>query len=100
MTTTIRRSQDLNLEQIINQTFKFEEALHSALEEVGERFGLYDIMARCGPITPDCLATQAGISQRAARAWLDALAAGDCVQRYTSADLYCLWSPWPPHYRG
>jgi hypothetical protein len=44
MTSTVQRSDNLNLEQIINQAFNFEEALHSALEEVGERFGLYDII--------------------------------------------------------
>lgn len=96
-TSTVQKSQEFNLDldRLTGRASGFEGALRSALEDVGQWFGLYDIMARCGPITPSCLATQAGISQRAARAWLDALAAGGCVQRYQSADLYCLGSPWP-----
>ena len=99
-TTTIRQSEDLNLEQLINQAFDkaldFNAALHSALEEVGERFGLYGIMAQHGPITAACLATQAGIPERAARVWLDAQAAGNYLNHYVSAGQYCLWSSWHP----
>jgi len=94
-TSTVRQSKDLSLEQIINQTFNFEEVLHSALEEVGERFGLYDIMVQDGPITAPCLATQAGISLRAARVWLDAQTAGSYLKHYPTAGLYSLWSSWP-----
>jgi hypothetical protein len=71
-TSTVPQSREFSLKQIINQDCNFEEALHSALEEVGERFGLYDIIVQDGPITAPCLATQVGIPVRAARAWLDA----------------------------
>lgn len=94
-TSTVQKSQDFNLDRLTGPAAGFEAALRSALEEVGERFGLYDLMVHSGPVTPTCLATQAGISQRAARAWLDALAAGGCLNCCSSADLYCLSSAWP-----
>ena len=94
-TSTVQRSQDFNLERIIRQPCNFEEALHSALEEAGERFGLYDIMVQDGPITAPCLATQAGIPLWAAQVWLDAQAASNYLKHYPSAGLYSLWSSWP-----
>jgi hypothetical protein len=94
-TATVQRSQNFNLELIISQPCNFEEALHSALEEVGERFGLYDIMVQDGPITAPCLATQAGIPVQATRVWLDAQTDGGYLKHYPTAGLYSLWWSWP-----
>ena len=94
-TSTVQRSQNFNLERIISQPCNFEEALHSALEEVGERFGLYDIMVQDGPITAPCLATQAGIPVQATRVWLDAQTVGGYLKHYPTAGLYSLWCSWP-----
>lgn len=93
-TPAIQRSKKFELEQLINQAFDFEKALHSALEEVGEKFGLYDILAQDGPITAPCLATQAGIPLRTAQIWLSAQASGNYLKHYPTTGLYSLWSTW------
>lgn len=95
VSTTIEKSGELNLDQLNQPALGFDAALHAALQEVGGRFGLYDILIRCGPVTPACLATQADISEPAARIWLDALAAGYYLNHSPGSDLYCLWSRWP-----
>jgi hypothetical protein len=92
---TIQQPRHYNPDRLIEQALNFETAMYSALEEVGERFGLYHIMLHNGPITPACLATQAGITEGAARVWLEAQAAGGYLSHCGGADLYCLWSPWP-----
>jgi hypothetical protein len=95
VTTTIEKSSELNVDRLIQQPTGFEAALYTALEEVGERFGLYEIIRRCGPVTPACLGTQAGISPQAARIWLDAQAAGRYLNYCPGSDLYSLWCSWP-----
>lgn len=92
---TIQQPSHYNPDRLIEQALNFETAMYSTLEEVGERFGLYHIMLHNGPITPACLATQAGIPEDAARVWLEAQASGGYLSHCGGADLYCLWSPWP-----
>lgn len=94
-TSTAYRINQNNLDRLIQQALDFETALQLALEEIGERFGLYQIMLHTGPITPSCLATQAGIPEQASRVWLEAQAASGHLRHCDGADLFCLWSPWP-----
>lgn len=97
-------------ENLLNQTSKnevrqghlqrqddqFGQALNVALEEIGERFGLYDIMVQSGPITPACLATQVGAPEQAIRIWLEAQASGGYLHHGVKTDLYSVSSPWSP----
>jgi hypothetical protein len=94
-TATNQPTEETQLHRLNKPALDFEAALHSALEEMGEKFGLYDIMAQSGPITPACLATQAGIPQRVAQVWLDSQAAENYLKHYATTGLYCLWSSWP-----
>ena len=96
-TSTIQKSEGLSFDQLITSkhSLGFDATLHSALEEVGDNFGLYDIMLNHGPITSGCLATQAGIPERFARLWLNVQAAGNCLGHHAPTDLYGLWCDWP-----
>jgi hypothetical protein len=84
------------LNQMLDPIGSFGLALYEALEDVGERFRLYDIMAQSGPVTPACLATQAGITEQSTRIWLDAQAAENYLHHDVSTNLYCLWCNWSP----
>jgi DNA-binding IclR family transcriptional regulator len=99
--TTLTIDQEQKLSQPADVTTKFAGDLHSALEDLGERFGLYEVMTHSGPITPDCLATQVGIPEQSVRIWLKALAAENYLEHEVSTNLYSLWCSWlPDHHRG
>jgi hypothetical protein len=101
MTTLTINQEQKNLSQPMDLVTKFAGDLHSALEDLGEQFRLYDVMTHSGPITPDCLATQVGIPEQSVRIWLEALAAGNYLEHEVSTNLYSLWcSWWPGHHRG
>ena len=53
---------------------------------VGERLGLYRIMADEGPLTPTELAQAAGVHERYAREWLEQQAASDLLEVETNGD--------------
>jgi hypothetical protein len=95
-TLTLSLCQEAKLKQMIDHAGGFGPTLHSALEDMGERFGLYDVMTQSGPITPACLATQVGIPEQSVRIWLEALAAGNYLEHEVSTNLYCLWCSWSP----
>lgn len=76
------------------------DALRIALEGVGERFSLYDIMAQWGPTTPACLATQAGAPELPVRIWLEAQASGNYLYHPAKSDLYSLYCAWLPGVRN
>lgn len=80
--------------QLMDREGQFASALHAALEEVGERFGLYEVMARSGPVTPVCLATQAGVPELSARIWLEAQTAVNYIHCEPRSNLYSLWCAW------
>lgn len=90
------RNRGAKMGQLPGCKDQFGAALHTALEEIGEHFGLYDIMSQSGPITPACLATQAGMSQQSVLTWLEARASGEYLHHGPRSDLYCLWCPWSP----
>ncbi len=52
------------------------------LHVIGDRLGLFDILAETGPITSDALAGAAGINARYAKAWLSGMA----CHRYVTYD--------------
>jgi hypothetical protein len=93
-TLTLSLSQEAEQKLMLNYAGGFGPALHAALEDVGERFGLYDIMIQSGPVTPACLATQAGIPEQSVRIWLEALAAGSYLHHDVNTNLCCLWCNW------
>jgi hypothetical protein len=90
---------ETQLQQLLYREIDFSTTLHTALEEIGERFGLYEITSQSGPITAGCLATPAGIPAQSARIWLEAQAAGNYLHRARGSDLYCLWCSWSPNNR-
>ena len=53
---------------------------------VGERLGLYRIMADVGPLTPTELAHAAGVHERYAREWLEQQAASDLLEVEVDSD--------------
>ncbi len=59
--------------------------LNAALVVMGDKLGLYRAMAGAGPLAPEDLAERAGISERYAREWLNAQAAGGFL-RYDPVD--------------
>lgn len=85
---TLTKDQQEQLNNPAEQTDEFGKALHSALESVGKMFGIYQTMLQTGPLTPACLATQIGITEKDARVWLDVQFARHCVQSSPSTDLY------------
>ena len=61
----------------------------------GEQFGAYEVL-QSGPLTPSCLATQIGTSERYARLWLEVQAAAGLLVHQRKTDLFCLWTSWSP----
>jgi SAM-dependent methyltransferase len=65
-------------------------ALNTALVVMGDRLGYYRALAGAGPTTPAELAERTGTSERYAREWLAAQAAGGYVERDETLDAYVL----------
>ena len=95
--TTLMTGELEVFQQEMEQSSDFGEALQEAVTSVGDKFGLYDVMLRHGPITSACLATQAGIPERVARLSLDVQCAGNNLGHQRKTDLYGLWSHWSPN---
>jgi 2-polyprenyl-3-methyl-5-hydroxy-6-metoxy-1,4-benzoquinol methylase len=64
--------------------------LNTALVVMGDRLGLYRAMAGAGPLTPADVARRAGVSERYAREWLCAQAAGAFVDYDPGSGRYTL----------
>jgi SAM-dependent methyltransferase len=64
--------------------------LNTALVVMGDKLGMYRALAERGPLTPAELAHEAGISERYAREWLNAQAAGDFVEYDADSGTYRL----------
>jgi hypothetical protein len=73
----------------------FGTALNSSLVNVGEEFGLYEVISESGPTTSVELANRAGMPERHVRVWLDAQAAEDFVDHDAATGRYSLWCSWP-----
>ena len=58
----------------------FGAAANAALIKVGDRLGLYKVLAAQGPMTPQQLAAASGTAERSVREWLSAQAASGYVQ--------------------
>ncbi len=97
MTTLMMEKQEVS-QQVMDQALDFGEALQEAVTSVGDKFGLYDVMLNHGPISSNCLATQAGIPERFVRLWLNVQAAGNRLAHQRKTGLYCLWVSWSPSY--
>ncbi|MGM9337598.1 class I SAM-dependent methyltransferase [Streptomyces murinus] len=57
---------------------------------LGERLGLYRVLAESGPLTPGELSARAGIAPRYAEEWLHAQLSAGYVERHPSSDKYTL----------
>ncbi len=77
------------------KAFDFGAAIDTAMVEVGDRFGLYEVMAGAGPMTPAELAELTGMPWRRIRVWLSAQAAGDFLYYDEATGRYSLSCPWP-----
>ncbi|MEX0799759.1 MAG: hypothetical protein WD379_00910 [Dehalococcoidia bacterium] len=73
----------------------FGAAVDDAMVGIGERFGLYEVMATMGPVTVAEVAQRAGISERDARFWLSAQAAGDYIHLDEARGRYSVSCAWP-----
>src|ERR1700710_1363467 len=58
----------------------FGAAANAALIKVGDRLGLYKVLAAQGPMTSEQLAAASGTTERCAREWLSAQAASGYVE--------------------
>ncbi len=61
----------------------------------GERYGLYEIIAREGPVTTQYLANVSALPEAIVRDWLDTQAAGHYLVR-SSDGQYQSWCELPP----
>jgi len=62
----------------------------SLLLSLGHRLGLFDVMARLPPSTPEAIAREAGLETSYVRGWLEALAAGGVLELDARARTYRL----------
>jgi hypothetical protein len=65
-------------------------ALRCALYTVGDRLGLFRLMAETGSITADELARKAHVNARILREWLNAMAAADYIEYSPAGKTYLL----------
>ena len=93
MTTMIIGTERQQNQEQSTTPATFNIALQSALEVVGEKYGIYDAMAQTGPVTPQELAGFTGLSLRHTKSWLQAQAATGALHFSRAADRYCLWCP-------
>ena len=93
--TTLAIEQEKNFTQQLGETADFAEAMNTAQISAGDTCGVYDVMLNDGPITPACLATQAGVPERLARRWLNVQVAGNRLGHHVPTGLYGLWCVWP-----
>lgn len=68
--------------------------VHGALCYIGDRVGLFKAMAGAGPLTPEQLARNTGLSARYVREWLGAMATAHYVEYDPDNSTYLL----PPEY--
>lgn len=73
----------------------FGVAVNDAMVGIGEKFGLYEVMARTGPVTAAELAGRMGISERDASLWLGPQAAGDYLHFDEASGRYSVFCEWP-----
>ncbi|MGH3040486.1 MAG: class I SAM-dependent methyltransferase, partial [Gaiellaceae bacterium] len=64
--------------------------VNTALVVMGDRLGLYRALAGAGPTSPEELAGRCGVSERYAREWLNAQAAGGYVEYDAESGRYIL----------
>src|SRR5262245_10277992 len=64
--------------------------LGSALVVIGDKLGLYDALAKAGPLTAAELATRTGTQERYCREWLLAQAAGGYLEYEPASSRYSL----------
>jgi hypothetical protein len=76
-------------------TADFGVAVNDAMVGIGERFGLYETIARVGPATAAEVARRTGISERDATFWLTAQAAEDFLQFDEASGRYSVSCAWP-----
>ncbi|MFF8595903.1 class I SAM-dependent methyltransferase [Streptomyces sp. NPDC015220] len=65
-------------------------AVRGLTVSLGERLGLYRVLAEHGPLTPAEFAERAGITARYAEEWLHAQLSAAYVERHPSSDKYTL----------
>ncbi len=65
-------------------------AMHSAMNFIGDRLGLFKAMNGAGPLTVEQLAARTGLSPRYLREWLNAMAAARYLEYDPAAQTYLL----------
>ncbi|MFQ6028684.1 MAG: hypothetical protein ACE5Q6_14450 [Dehalococcoidia bacterium] len=74
----------------------FAEALQLAMEDLGQRHGIYEVMAQVGPVTPHELAGCTGMPEPQLHQWLNVEVVNNRLYYNAPANRYCLWCPWQP----
>ncbi len=72
-------------------TAAFDVAVSNALVQVGEKFGLYTVLASLGPATEDEVAEQTGIATPQLAHWLCEQAAAGYLEYDESSHRFSTW---------
>ena len=65
-------------------------AFAAGLGYIGDRLGLFKIVAAIGPASSEAIATQAGLNERYVREWLKAMVSAGYVEYDSADDLYSM----------
>ena len=65
-------------------------AFAAGLGYIGDRLGLFKIVAANGPASSEAIATQAGLNERYVREWLKAMVSAGYVEHDSADDLYSM----------
>ena len=88
---TSRPVDEAKLEEFVFRAVEEVGAtLNAALVVMGDKLGLYRALAGAGPLSSSELAERSGVSERYAREWLNAQAAGGYVQYDPDSSRYTL----------
>src|SRR5713226_8013424 len=65
-------------------------ALQGALSYIGDRLGIFQALAKAGPVTSDELAASTGLDERYLREWLGAMSAAKYIESAPASARYLL----------
>jgi SAM-dependent methyltransferase len=92
--TQVKQQTKVDADKLMAFVFQCVEevgaTLNTGLVVMGHKLGYYRAMATSGPTTPSRLAAETGTSERYAREWLNAQAAGSFVQYDPATGRYTL----------
>ena len=65
-------------------------AFAAGLAYIGDRLGLFKLVAESGPASSDAIATRAGLNERYVREWLKAMVSAGYIEHQSKDDLYSM----------